>query len=188
MLLQWYEIQVQLGWAFFMLTMSYVTLFLKGSCNSVVLSTISCHRHLLQSKGWRTFTLHTMLYTMFCFRPEEIVQVVRLHNSVFSGQPKVVHKFALTLANHFEQQKGERKICKSKRFALAFSKWNIFTFPLKIVFCFVVKPHVLTFSKAQRWCVFNENKINVFCLLFIYEDKPANFLPKTFTSMLSTSL
>ena len=166
MLLQRYEIQVQWGWAFLMLTMSYVILFLKGSCNSMILCTTSCHGHLVQHEGWRTFTLYIMLYTMLCFRRDEIVQVVSLRDSVFSGQPKVMHKFALNLANHFEPQKGERKTYKSKR--LAFSKWNIFTFPLKTVFCFVVKPHVLTFSKAQRWCVFNENRINVFCFSFIY--------------------
>lgn len=124
------------------LTMPYVNLFLKGSCNSVILCTISCHGHLVQHEGWRTSTLHIMLYPMLCFRRDEIVQVASLRNGVFSGQPKVVHKFALNLANHFEPQKG------SKRFALAFSKWNIFTFPLKTVFCVEVKLHVLTFSKA----------------------------------------
>lgn len=79
-----------------------------------------------------------MLYTMFWFRPDEIVQVVSLHNSVFSGQPKVVHKFALNVANHFEFQKGERKTCKSKHFALAFSfqmKYFYFSSQNSVLLC-----------------------------------------------------
>ena len=107
-----------------------------------------------------------MLYPMWCSRQDKIIQVASLCNNVFSGQPKLVHKFGLNLANHFEPQKGKKKIYKSKCFALAFSKWN--TFPFRTMFCFVVKPRVLTFSKAQRRCAFNENKSSISCFLFIY--------------------
>lgn len=33
--------------------------------------------------------------------------------TVFSGQPEVVHKFALNLANHFEPHKGERLVSQN---------------------------------------------------------------------------
>lgn len=168
-----------------MLTMSYVTLFLKGSCNSVVLCTISCHRHLAQSKGWRTFTLHIMLYTMFCFRPHEIVQVVSLHNSVFSGQPKVVHKFALTL----NTRKGKRRFVSQNALLQHFPNEIFLLFLSKQCFALQLN-HMYLLSPKHKGdvCLMKTKLMFSVYYLFIYEDKPAKFLPKTFTSMLSTSL
>lgn len=49
--------------------------------------------------------LYIPCYYMLCFRQDEGTQVVSLHNCVFSGQQKVVHKFGLNLLNQVEHQR-----------------------------------------------------------------------------------